>query len=128
MGRAFRQIEQVVAAQNGNATFTLRNIPLALNGLTIWAVSGGKVITDLTFQPQINGIDFGGSVQVAAGVAANVVYSGGVDEDILPEDAGNGAAGIDPFVFTVDVLDAGNDANASTRTVTIYAVGLVPDF
>ena len=126
MGRAFRQVERVIATSGSTGTFTLRNLPLALNGLTIWAVSGGRVLTDLTLQPQVNGVNFGGSVNFTAAVAAGVIYSGGVDEDILPRNEVNATTGLDPFVFTVLVTDAGAGL-VGTRTVTLYAVGLTPD-
>lgn len=116
---AFRQVEKFLIADSTTATFTLRNMSLAILGLTIWAVSGERPLTDMTFQPQLNGEDFGSSTNVLAAVASDVVYAGGVDEDVLPEDAGS--ATVDPFVFSVLVT---NSSGGPTEDVTLYAVGL----
>lgn len=120
MGRSWRQIERLTVPAGDDATFTLKGFPLALAGLTVWAVSGSRTLTDMTFQPQINGVTYGASTNIAAAVAAEVVYGGGLDTDVVPE---TGPATVDPFIFTVLLSNAGG----SDEDVTIVAVGFTGD-
>jgi hypothetical protein len=119
--REFRHNEQITVPGSGTATFTLRNVSQALSGLTIWAVSGGRTIANLTFQPQINGQDFGGSTAIVGAVALDVVYAGGSDKNVIPGSGANSPA--DPFNFTVLITNA----DASDALITIYAIGMGGD-
>lgn len=119
--RAWRQVEKITVTGSGTATFTLRNLPLAISNLTIWAISGGRALTNMTCQPQVNGQNLGSSTNFTAAVAAEVIYSSGggsAENQLIPESIAQPSA--DPFVFTVELTEAGG----SDEDITLYAVGL----
>lgn len=123
MAAAWQSFQKLTVPAAGTQTFTI-NTQAPVERLTIWAVSSNRVLTNMTFQVQVNGVNYNTAVNVTAAVAADVVYrSGGAsaDDDILPVvHARQVAAGIDPFVLSVLVSNAGG----APESVTLMAVGL----
>jgi hypothetical protein len=119
----FQQAQKISVPGAGSATFTLR-IQAPIDRLTIWAVSGTRTITNMSFQAQINGRNFRAAVPIAAAVAAHLIYQSGggtVDNLLIPFNAHNAATGTpDPFVFTIAI----SNAHGSAEEVTLYASGL----
>lgn len=78
----WQKVERVtVSSGGGTETVTIPLTSLS-NGLTIWALSNAREI-DMTFQFQVNGVDFGLRERVT-GVCADVVFtSGGAQTDNL---------------------------------------------
>lgn len=121
MSGFWQQAERISVPGAGTAVFTVkRNSPL--ERFTIWAVSGGRVLVNMTFQARINGLTYNPAVNIAAAAAADVIYrsGGGVSEnDMIPYVEPRNIDTLDPFV--VDVLMTNADATAAL--VTIFAVG-----
>jgi hypothetical protein len=119
----WQQQEKIDVPGSGSATFTLKsNAPL--ERLTIWAVSGDRVLVSMTFQPQINGENFGSASSVVGAKAADVIYASGgaaaedlmvpfVHPDKVPRD-------LDRFVFSVKITN--NDATTASVTMLAAAV------
>lgn len=115
----WQQTKQITVPGSGTATFSLAR-GTVLDRLTIWAVSNKRVITNLSFQPQVNGNNFGSAVAVTGTAAFHVVYaSGGTNNDrqIPFKPPALGVGELDPFDFTVLITNA----DASPAIITIYA-------
>lgn len=121
----FQQSERLNIA-TGVATFTLKN-NVALDNLTIWVV-GQQPTTDITVQPQINGVNFGSSTTVtnAAGKARSIVFVANNATDgrrIIPANKGPAQQPLSPqtapspFVFTLNIT------SATDEPIDVYAVG-----
>ena len=129
MGHIWQDAVRFEIAAAGTATFTVAP-PFPCERLTIWATSAGRAIS-MTFQPQMNGANYGAATAVAAAVAADVVYrSGGAtaENDLIPvptraqlRGEGGGTV-LDPLTFTVAIT---NDDGVNEGIVTIYAIGVI---
>jgi len=125
----WKHYEKVTVPAGGDATFV---IPTAsrphLEKLTIFALSGARVVGALTFQPQINGEDFGVFVVSGAGALAEVVFQsivGTVSESLVLPTVPVGpyhsdGSALDPLVFSVLVSNAG----AAPYTITMAAAAI----
>lgn len=122
MGAMWQHAEQFTIAAAGTATFTVpRNCPL--DRLTIWAVSGNRVLASMNFQTQINGKNYNPVVTITAAEALDVIYrSGGAssENDLIPFVPANQRTQLDPFDITV-LITNNDEADAS---VTMFAVGI----
>lgn len=118
-----------VPGGGGTATFTVANPGIEFSKLTIWAMSG--VVLTMTFQPQINGVNFGPATALAGARAVDLVFtSGGAgSEDIVFPRALNKAhlngAALPPTEMNLTVLVTNNDASAAV--VTMYACALTAE-
>lgn len=126
--RPWSQAERfTVAGTGGTATFTL-NYNGILSNLTIWAVSGAN-LTNMSAQPQVNGVNLGSAVSFVAAEAASVVYSSGggtAENELLPLSApAPDATSAVPHTFTFSVLLT--NSHTAAEDVTLYAVGLTAD-
>lgn len=110
-----------VPGGGGTAVFTVpQNCPL--ERMTIWAVSGSRVVT-MTFQTRINGNNYNTLKTVTALAACDVIYrSGGAatENDLIPYVSAADRLVFDPF--DVSVLITNNAGSA--ETVTMFAVGV----
>lgn len=106
---------------DGPTLFTLPTArPIVLSGLTVWAV-GEVTAGNLTFQPRINGVNFGSAVVVSSGnQIANVIFSqgGNSPELSLPVSAARDPeAGVYRLDFDIEITYA----TAADVLFTIYA-------
>jgi hypothetical protein len=124
MSGHIKQIKKLTVPAGGTATFTLAH-NADLERLTVWALSGYRVLTNMNFQVKINGADYNtvAPVTIVATNAADVVYrSGGAfaENDIIPNIPASLRDEVDPFDFTVVCSNTGGVA----ETVTIVACGI----
>jgi hypothetical protein len=104
------------------------DVPLSnqevLEKLTIWLTTDGVGVEQLTFQPKLNGVNFGAPVVIGAGVAprAQIIFQsgGGANDAFLfpsnrnlsrPEEAA-----LDPFEFVINIANA----VVADQEVTLY--------
>jgi hypothetical protein len=126
--------QRVTVPASGSIAVPLPPSRPVLETLTIWAVSGLRNVTNMTFQPRINRRNFGSSVNVAGVPAANLIYSDGGDTQenrIMPVGLGsipnpyiNGDTlqpGPDPFDF--DILITSTSLVNEDVTLYFAAVG-----
>ena len=111
-----QQVSQVTVAAAGSTVVTFANREL-VEKLTVWASSGARTLSNMTFQPQINGVALGASSNVSAAVAALSIYTAA--NLIWPVDSSRG----DPMIFSVLVSNAG----AGSETVTLIFAGVGRD-
>jgi hypothetical protein len=119
--------EEAVQITGGSGRFTLKS-NVSLDNLTIWVVGLAPDTNDVTAQPQINGVNFGGStvVAAAAGRARSVVFLANNPTDgrrIIPPNRGPGkkpltpvSAQVSPFEFSVLLT------SLTDQRVDVYAV------
>lgn len=114
------QSEKITVPNGGTATFTLK-YSSPLERLTIWAVSGNRTLTNMTVQPQLNGVNFGGPTNIVGAVAADLVLSNGGSsrENVLfpTVPAAKVPGTLDGFTLTVLLSNAG----ASPESITMIA-------
>ena len=125
----WQQAKTFTLAPAGTGVFAL-NPRSPLERLTIWAVSGSRVVS-FTLQPRVNAQAQGAATVIAAAVAHDVVYrSGGAsaEDDILPfvspTDLAPGATGAAPKLldsFTFDILITNNGGTAASITLLAVA-------
>jgi len=119
----YQQEERITVPGSGTARFTLA-FPALVDNLTIWAVSGSRTIANLSFQVQINAVNYNAATTVVAAVAADVIYrSGGAstENDLIPLRPSGRALTLDPFTFSVLITNA----DVADAVVTLYAVGKI---
>lgn len=124
------QSAKQVTVPNGQSVSVVMPASDIRNRMTVWAISGARPLTNMTFQPQINGQNYGSSSTVSSAVAAKVIFSSGgaaSENNLLPFTPPNAvaqlSANLDPFAFSVLVTNNGS----VPEIVTLYAVALTPD-
>lgn len=127
----WKHIKKLTVPDNGSVVFAFPNGRPLLEKLTIWALSGDRSVQSLTFQPRVNGQNFGASVNFAGpGVLAQIVLQdvvGSITENmVLPPVPGDLAAGngspTHPLEFDV-LVTAGAVGNAQIITLAAAAIG-----
>lgn len=119
----WRQDETLTIPASSNNRFTLvSSARPTLEKLSIWALGGATPLTGLTFQVQINGVNFGAAVAFAGpGVLALPVYqdvTGAVSENLLiPPADGDLLTGGKPLEFSVLITST----HGSPQTVRMVA-------
>jgi hypothetical protein len=97
---------------------------VALEKLTVWATAGIRALTNMTFQPQLNGANFGTSTVITAAVVNAAIYqsTGTRDQLLMPKlSAEQGlAAGVDPLEFSILMTNA----HSSPESVTLIFLGI----
>lgn len=122
MASSWQDIKRLTVPHGGTATFTLPH-QAPLERLTIWAISGPRTITNMSFQPKINGANYGAAVTVVGAVAAKIVLSSGgatSENNLIPYTRPDIGSTADPFTMTVVVSNAG----ANDEDITLMAVAL----
>jgi len=120
-----------VSVPGGGGTLAVALPPSrpVLEQLTIWASSGSRVLSNMTFQARVNGKNFGASANVTGAVAADVVLAmNGATRDqvLLPTRSSSFTAADTPHdKFEFDVLLT--NAGAGAEEVTLYFVGIGRD-
>jgi hypothetical protein len=125
-GHGWQAVKRVTVPHGGNIAVALPPSRPVLDKLTIWASSGARPLTNMTFQTRVNGKNLGGSVSIVGAVAADVVFAmagASFDQVLVPyskNDVSLNAAqpALDPLEMDVLVSNAG----ASDADVTIYFV------
>lgn len=124
----WQQQEKVTIAGAGTTSFQLRpNTPL--ERLTVWVVSGPvRTVANLSFQPRINGVNFGAPVVIAGVIAAQAILTSGgatVENRMFPYVPPRAVAdaSLDPFVIDIFITNA--DANPATVTLLVVGVAHV---
>lgn len=115
----YQHQQRFTIAASGTASFSLPASRTPLDSLTVWASSGGRSVT-MTFQPRLNGKNFGSAVTVTGTQAADPVFSSGgaTNENRLFPSVRPGV--FDRLDFDVLITNGG----ASTASVTLYAVAV----
>lgn len=119
----WQRIEKINVPNGTPKRFTLR-YQSPLERLTIWAISGPRVLVNVTFQPQLNSINFAPATIIAGAQAADIIYSSGgasAENAIIPFVHPDKAPGTyDPFLF--EVLITNGDATAIDVTMIATAI------
>lgn len=127
----WKNIQKLTVPNNGSVVFTFPGGRPLLEKLTIWALSGDRSVSGLTFQPRINGVNFGASVAHAGpGVLAQIVLQdvqGSPTENmVLPPVPGDLAQGdgspTHPLEFDV-LITAGVVGRDQVITMAAAAIG-----
>ena len=118
----WQQVEKLTIANGTSQTFTLK-YSSPLERLTIWAISGQRVLANVSFQPQLNGINFGGATVIVGTKAADIIYSSGGaanENAILPAPPRQKVveAAFDAFTFAVVIANAGGASIDVTMMAT----------
>lgn len=127
-GHGWQAIKRVTVPHGGNIAVALPPSRPVLDKLTIWASSGARSVTNMTFQPRVNGKSLGGSTNIAGAVAADVIFAmhgASFDQVLLGYsklDVSPNAPqpGLDALEMDVLVSNAG----AGDEDVTVYFVGI----
>jgi len=112
--------KKVTVPATGNIAVALPSGRPLLQQLTVWASSGTRVVTGLTFQPRINGKNLGSSVAVTTVVAADVVYD---DPRVIPAVKGSLSAPGTVDAFEFDILITSSHGSPQDVTLVFAAVG-----
>ena len=125
----WQQVKQVTVPAAGNITVVLTPSRPLLESFCIWASSGERVMTNMTFQPKVNNTNLGASTNVTGAEAAHIVFRAAgatFDQLILPVGKGTlttPSTQGDPLEFSVLVSNAG----LAPEIVTLYLVGIGRD-
>lgn len=128
----WQSAQRLTVAAAGTGIASLPTGRPVLEKLTVWAVSGNRVLANVSFQPRVNGVALGSAVNVVAAAAATLVYEPASGQRLIPTQKGtlaapstgpSGAVNADAFQFDVLVSNAG----ASSIDVTVYFVGVGRD-
>lgn len=129
MGAFWSHKKKLTVPGSGSISYILPG-ETPLERLTIWAISGQRNIPGLTFQPQINGVNFNTPTVVAGAQAADIVYASGgaaTEDAIIPatfKPSGSNAENLDPFVFSILITNQDtNDIPISMYTVAVVHTG-----
>lgn len=118
--------KKVTVPNAGTATVALPGGRPLLEGLTLWASSGSRVLTNMTCQPRINGKNYGSSTAFVAAKAADPIMDATATGRVLPVGKGTMTTvdtSADPFDFDVLLTNAG----AAPEDITLYFAAIGRD-
>jgi hypothetical protein len=118
---AYQQEVQVTVPATGSV-----DVPIQYNSvlekLTVWAASGPRVVTGLSVQARLNGVNVGAAVPITGVAAATLVFqaAGGAQDGFLLPVGKLVSQGVDPFVFDLSITST----HTAAQQLTLYVAAI----
>ena len=125
-GHGWQKVQKISVPAGGTAVVSLPPNRPVLERLTIWASSGMRTLSNMTFQARANTKNYGASVNVTGARAADVVMDSGANGRLFAVGKGSLTAPLtagDALEYDILLSNAGGSA----EEVTLYFVGIGRD-